>query len=199
MTDKPLPPQLQENAGDYAARAMRASLGSFPLLGPFVSELVTAVIPNQREDRWLQYTAELGKRVKRIEDRFAAHSLSADQIALFEDGGYAAVRSIKPERIARIASIVAEGLNERQRDMEHQRYLLRVFADLSEVELSELLRWSSGATQGDLPPGRLARLASLGLLDPHGLEVGGPKGWEQHYVISQLGKDIVRLLETAQR
>src|SRR5690349_5669722 len=113
MTDE-VHPILQPNPADRAATVLRV-LGSLlpPGISGLFTELITSVIPNQREERLIRYLTAVGRRLRAAEEGLeeVTSRLGSEGLALFEDGAQAAVRATTEERIERIARIVADGMS----------------------------------------------------------------------------------------
>src|SRR5207302_7837667 len=100
---------------------------AMPGMGSFFGMLIGQIIPNQRNERLVEYVTRLSRRLAVVEGQFRqasaadleqspadaaeayakiASPLGPEQLALFEDGAYAAARATSPERNERISSDV---------------------------------------------------------------------------------------------
>jgi hypothetical protein len=106
------PDDLGPNKKDVAVAVLRAVLGSVPVAGAVLSELISNIIPNQRMDRIERYLAGLGHRLEAATSAEHLRTLLVDptNIALVEDGAYQAARALSPERIERITACVVHGV-----------------------------------------------------------------------------------------
>ena len=143
MTDD-VHPILRPTAADRSASVLRV-LGS--LLPPGISgvflELITSVIPHQREERLVRYLTVVGRRLRAAEGKLEEVSsrLGPEGLALFEDGAQAAVRATTEERIDRIARIVAEGMSGSEATAEQQREILQLLNSVTDADLIYLAKW----------------------------------------------------------
>jgi len=142
--DFDLPAPLRENVNDFAASALRGVLGSMPVGGALVAELVGRIIPNLREERFIAYVAKLARKVEDTQQSLEKllNEVGAEKAALFEDGANGAVRATTEGRIEQLAQIVAEGLKGTEREAEDQRSLVRLLNELTEADLRYLMLWT---------------------------------------------------------
>lgn len=87
---------------------MRAMAGSVPVAGPFLAELLTAVIPNQRLDRVEDFLRKLAHEVERLSA--AGKITQASNIPLIEEGLFQAARAFTAVRRTFLAKCVAHGV-----------------------------------------------------------------------------------------
>lgn len=142
MTDQSsrLPEALQSTAVDFGLAGFKA-LSSFVPGGGFVAELISAVVPEQRADRFARYLAKVEAALSALEHRVDAadaRRLQPEQIALFEAGGAAAVRVISDSQLDRIAQVVAQGLTEGDVEAARLRRQIHLFAELTDDDIIEL-------------------------------------------------------------
>ena len=119
-----------------------------PGVDSFFGVLIGRVIPNQRNERLIEYVARLSRRlrlaegaVENLNEAFAAmaSNLSLEQRALFEEGAYAATRSTTQERIESVAKIVGDGLSSADARALDQGRLLQLIDQLSEDDVIVLM------------------------------------------------------------
>lgn len=150
-----LVPSLRESAADKAVAGSQLVSSIIdavvPGAGGFFGLLVGQIIPNQRADRLAEFATRLSRRlhiaegaVEHLNEQFEAlaRSLSAEQIALFEDGAIAAARATSQDRIEGVAKIVAEGLSADDVKAIDQRRLLNLISDLSDEDIVVLTSYS---------------------------------------------------------
>ena len=191
MSEDDLPAPLRADAADHGASFMRALAGATPVVGAFLAEVVTQLIPNQRMERLAKYTRRLAGRLTQVEGRVRKiEELGPTQIALFEEGAYASARATSDERIEQIARIVSDGMTGEQQTAENQRRVLAVLNDLFDTDVlllaalagvpvdltrapTRTLGWFNNASPTEqeehreleaLEEHRLQRLISLGLV-----------------------------------
>jgi hypothetical protein len=161
-----LPEELRPNAVDFAisASAVLDALG--PGAGTFFGILIGTIIPGQRLDRIAGYLVQLSRRCRFLRDLLdlhterlegvearvttfeaaitsLAHLLTSDQVALFEDGAFAASRATTATRIEHIAEIVARGLDE-ESEARRSRQFAGLLAQVSDEEVIVLCAFSRG-------------------------------------------------------
>ena len=129
--------ELDTRSADYLATALRAAVGSVPIVGPLFSELASVVVPNQRTERIAKFAAELDRRLRAVE--------SADDITdrlgnehfadLLEEGIRQAARSLSDDRRQYLAALVVNGLTTQDIEYSESRHLLRMLNELSDVEI----------------------------------------------------------------
>jgi hypothetical protein len=129
-------PQLGNNRNDVFISQLRALLGPLPV-GSLIVEIVTNIIPNQRQDRVEEYLRLLTERVNQIAyPSWNPQSITQPKkIALIEAGAVDAARSISKERMQYIVGCVANGLTDHERSKIHHNRLLGILAQLDDEEI----------------------------------------------------------------
>lgn len=146
MSESPDPlPNLGSDNRDRSVALLRAALGSVPVAGAVLSELVTNLVPNQRMDRLEKYLAELGRRLDEIvePDRLRQLFKDATNVAMVEDGAYQAARALTEERILRIVDCVVNGITSDDADSLLKRRVLLTLGDLDDQHLAILHAYAS--------------------------------------------------------
>jgi hypothetical protein len=155
MSDKKLPASLEPTASDRAVQGLQAITSAVdmavPGVGSFFGALVGQIIPNQRNERLVEYCVRLGRRLQvaegAVEDLRArlealAANLTPEQLALFEDGAAAAVKATSEDRVDTIARIVAAGLTNDDAKAADQRRLLDLLNELSDEDVVVLCSYT---------------------------------------------------------
>ena len=138
---KDIHPMLKPGASDYAEKALRSITSAVDVVAPGVGsvfgELIGAIIPNTRSQRFEEFLTRLARRISMTERKLDAliDGLGPEQIALFEDGARGAVRATTPARIDRFARMVARGLTADEIEAERVRVLVALLEQLSESDL----------------------------------------------------------------
>lgn len=176
-------PDLGADSRDRSVAVLRAVLGSVPVAGAVLSELITNIVPNQRMDRLERYLKELAMRLEAIgpSERLGQRFQDATNVALVEDGAHQAARALTEERILRIVDCVANGISSDDTDHLLKRRLLLTLGDLDDQHLAILhahANWSASAVER-LRPKQVATLGRPSTLK----EVEGLTLWQ-----SALGK-----------
>ncbi len=161
MSANELPPRLRPNAADSLAVGLRSMTSlvdlAAPGMGSFVGELIGVVIPGQREDRAYEYMALVATKVRTLHEslrqltdrleaseargsgleaeiRQLAQQLTAEQVALLEEGGRVSVKATAKERIEQVATLVANGLSNTASVLQ-DRQLLQLLDQLRDDDL----------------------------------------------------------------
>lgn len=128
--------ELRPNKTDFIASIAKSTLGIVPIGGPFLSELIGNVIPNQRLDRLIKYVQELESRVSKIGTDVLQKVMSNDEfIDLIEESFVQASRALSDERRSYIASIVTTGLTNESIQHSESKYLMKILEELNDIEV----------------------------------------------------------------
>lgn len=131
---------LRAGPVDYGLSAMKALLSLGPG-GGFVAELISAVLPEQRADRMARYVTALAERLNQVEALASGKGiagLGGEQVSLFHAGGEAAVKAPQPERVERIAKVVAEGILGSDLAAAQARRMVDLLSELSDDDVVQL-------------------------------------------------------------
>jgi hypothetical protein len=132
---------LDTNRTDLLTSFSKSALSLVPIAGPFLSEIVGTVIPNQRIDRLIEYIRELDKRISKIQtERLEELNRNEEFVDLAEEGFIQASRATTSERRQYIASIIENGINDETINFLQSKYLLKLLSELNDVEIIWL--WS---------------------------------------------------------
>ncbi|WP_010448476.1 hypothetical protein [Vibrio rotiferianus] len=127
---------LETNATDALVASTKSVFGAVPIAGPFLSELVGCIIPNQRVDRLTNYVKQLEVRLSSIESSKLKNATSSPEgIDLIEEGFVQAARTMTDERRKYIANIIANGIDSEVIEYSESKYLLKLFQELNEEEV----------------------------------------------------------------
>ena len=128
---------LDTRSADYVATALRAVMGSVPIVGPLFGELAGVVVPNQRMERIAKFAEKLDRRLRVLE---AADDIT-DRLGnehfadLLEEGIRQAARSLSDDRRQYLAALVVNSLTTQDIEYSESRHLLRMLNELSDVEI----------------------------------------------------------------
>jgi len=127
---------LEQNLTDLTVAVGKSVVGIVPIIGPFLTELVGTLIPNQRIDRLTEYVKILDEKLNRL-PIVQINNLLTDHnfIDLLEEGFVQATRAITKERREYIASIISNGISDETIDLIESKYLLRLLQELNEIEI----------------------------------------------------------------
>lgn len=141
---------LKRNKKDFATSITKSVVGSIPFAGTLLSELIGNLIPNQRIDRLSKYIKELDDKLSKIPvDKLENLSHNEKFIDLIEEGFVQASRAITDDRRKYIASIIANGINDKTIELEESKYLLKIFQELNDIEIIWLRFYAVPTIGGD--------------------------------------------------
>lgn len=127
---------LDNNKTDLFVSISKSVLGITPAAGPFLSELVGNIVPNQRIDRLSKYVKILNKRIDSIESE-KLECIKNDEhfIDLIEEGFYQASRALSNERRVYIVSIIINGINDEKIEFQESKLLMKILEELNDLEI----------------------------------------------------------------
>jgi hypothetical protein len=129
---------------DRAVAVARGLAGMVPVAESLIAELITEVVPGQRQERIEHWLHHLAERLSLIEEATLRERLREPEgVALFEDGAYQAARAITDERRRQIAELVVTGITNDRRDQLQSRRLLRLLGELDDAEVIVLAGYLS--------------------------------------------------------
>lgn len=126
----------------------KGSLGAIPFVGPLAAEIVGSIIPNRRLERIENLLQVLASKIEEPDREGIAERLKSEEsVDLMEDAFIAASRALSVERIDYIASLLKNGLTDKQ--LEHLDYkrLMSLLSELNDIEI--LILKSKSMHQGD--------------------------------------------------
>lgn len=213
VTKVPPMPRLGNNIADRAAALGRSIVGAAPIAGPFLAELLTSVIPNQRLDRVEAFLDVLAQELERL--GASAKIAQNSSIPLVEEGISQAARAFTEKRREFLAKCVAHGVNAEEQAKLVELRILQILGELGDddlllldahsgkdwwVRVSELQKLEVWTTEDDalirrgLERASKRKLELLGLLTLGGVEervdhsTGKAKGLNN---ISVLGEQLL--------
>ena len=140
---------LDNKAIDVIASGISAAVGMVPLAGGFLSEIVKGVIPNQRQDRIVEFIKEINIKLQGME-------YSLDKLEnIFENYKYGAftykclrnvVNEVYSEKIEYYRNICISGLTGEEKELNRKERILNIFSDMDYFEILYLkfyyyLKW----------------------------------------------------------
>lgn len=142
---------LDINSTDLLTSFSKSALSIVPIAGPFLSEIVGTIIPNQRIDRLIEYIKELDKRISKIQIEQAEEFIKNEEfIDLIEESFIQASRAITSERRQYIASIIENGIKDEAINFLQSKYLLKLLSELNDVEIIWLLSYAYPVKESDI-------------------------------------------------
>ncbi|WDE97665.1 hypothetical protein PQO03_17715 [Lentisphaera profundi] len=139
---------IEANKQDLKASVLKSTVGIVPFAGPFLSEVVGAVIPNQRIDRIGKFVKELDERLSRFEQSYLNELIKDEEcVDLIEECFISASRGISQDRRKYIATLLENGLSEERIEFLETKYLLKLLNELNDMEVL-WLRYFYDTTRG---------------------------------------------------
>ena len=140
---------LDNKAIDVIVSGASAAVGMVPLVGGFLSEIVQEVIPNQRQDRIVEFIKEINSKLQEME--YALNKLENN----FKNYKYGAftykclrnvVNEVYSEKIEYYRNICVSGLTGEEKELNRKERILNIFSDMDYFEILYLkvyyyLKW----------------------------------------------------------
>ncbi|WP_114200942.1 hypothetical protein, partial [Acinetobacter baumannii] len=121
---------------DHRVATYKAIAGLIPGFGSILSEVVGAIIPDQRMDRLVKYIKILDTKVQKINsDLLEIAKQNELAIDLIEEGFVQASRSLSNERREYIANVVANGISDEEKNYADSKYILKLLGELNDQEV----------------------------------------------------------------
>lgn len=137
-------PALGPNRNDRSAAVLKSLAGAVPWAGAALTEVINEIIPNQRIERIEKYLMYLAEELdKRKSETLAEELKKPENVDLFEEGAYQAVRALSDERKLYIARCVAQGIADiEQLEKKREKRVLRLLGELDDEEILLLKAFS---------------------------------------------------------
>lgn len=129
--------RLDPNVSDRTAALVRGVFGAVPVLGPAVSEIIGALIPQQRQDRIVEVVRRLDARLSDVERERIRTSIRGNESDrdLLEEALLQAARAVSDDRKERIAELLRSTLTEADLTHIEARKLWTLLEAINDVEL----------------------------------------------------------------
>lgn len=136
---------------DHRVGAYKAIVGLVPGFGSILSEIVGAIIPDQRMDRLVQYIKILDEKVQQIDSELLEIVRANEAVIdLMEEGFVQASRSLTNERREYIANLVCNGISDEVKNFSDSKYVLKLLGELNDQEVIWLRSFLDPTIGGDL-------------------------------------------------
>lgn len=134
----------KNNVSDWGAMIARGTFGAIPIVGPLFSEVITQLIPNQRQERIAKLLYILSKDFEKLNHQELILKLQDPyHIDIFEDACFQAARAVSDERLEYIASALKNGLTDNELEHTYKKKLLWLLGQLNDNEVLILYSYSS--------------------------------------------------------
>jgi hypothetical protein len=121
---------------DADTALLKGAIGSIPVVGSILGELVGLILPDQRIDRLEDFVRRLAERLDSLDPEALREQFrDPESVDLFEEGAVQSVRAVSDERRAYIASVVSEGLSGDAKDRIQAKRLLRLLAQIDDDQI----------------------------------------------------------------
>jgi len=134
--------KIRIDKGEALIAILKATLGSVPLVGPFLAEAAGVTIPNLRIERLEKLAAFLAEQSygQIIDSAHMQERLKDPKfLDLLEDGVAQAVRALSEDRLRRIAMFLFKGMSADEFDYITQKRMLALFGELNDAEVMILV------------------------------------------------------------
>jgi hypothetical protein len=154
-----------------------------PIAGSLIAELITEVVPGQRQERIEDWLRQLADRLALVEQATLRPRLcEPENVALFEEGAYQAARAISEERRRHIAELVAGGIADDRRDYVESHRLLRLLGELDDGEIIILASYLQKNREGGY------RKRHANVLEDVAVDLGSGRGQLDADTVRQAGR-----------
>lgn len=137
--------ELNTNAPDIIVSGVSAAVGIIPVAGGFLSEIVQNVIPNQREDRIINFISELSDKLEEM--KFSLKELKQK----FENQKYGTftynclrnvVNDVYDEKIKYYKNLCINAITNDEKNLIHCERILKILSELDYFEILYLQFYS---------------------------------------------------------
>ena len=134
---------MKNKMGDMAIILSKTALGSIPIVGPLVAEIIGDLIPDLRFKRVFSLLEVLESKIDPKEKaKVEARMLEEKSVDLMEDGFLQAARALSEERIEYIASLLKSSLTDEDLEQRAYKRLLFLLGEINDVEVIILKSYS---------------------------------------------------------
>lgn len=131
---------MSVNNSDDMVFLGKSLLGAVPFVGPFLSEVVSATIPNQRIDRLESFAKILEERLSDHEKVLMQSRFNSSEATdLLEDSFIQASRALSEERKHYIAALLSNSLISDEIKYVEGKRLLQILSGLTDIEILMLV------------------------------------------------------------
>lgn len=128
---------------EYPIAIFKGAVASIPFVGSFAVEILNVTIPNQRLERVEKLLRILGQKVSDLENNQLEQKFSSSDFTdVFEDAVYQSIRATSDKRLEYLASIINYGLRQEEIKYLQIKRLLKIFAEINDVEVIILESYS---------------------------------------------------------
>jgi hypothetical protein len=131
-----VPNELNQNKTDYLVSTLKGAFGSVPVVGSFLTELIGATVPKQRVDRIADFATKLESKIQSLtESEIRSKLVDENFTDLLEETVVHVARAVTGERREYLANLLSSGLSEERITFIESKRLLKVLAELNDLEI----------------------------------------------------------------
>ena len=132
-----------KDSQEFALAFTKGLVSTIPVIGGLTAEILTFVIPNQRQERIEKLLNILASRVFNIsEQELEKKFQSTDFIDIFEDVLLQSIRATSQERLEYLASVLEKGLKSEDFNHFQTKRLLEILSNINDIEVILLQYYS---------------------------------------------------------
>ena len=134
--------KLNNDKNDYISSILSGTLGALPFAGPFLSEIINYVIPNQRTDRIVDFVKDLAIELEK--QRVDIESLKTKFDDNYRYGAYVTncfrylTMEVYEEKISYYKNLCVSGIVGDEKNLIHNERILKILSDLDFYEIQYL-------------------------------------------------------------
>ena len=134
---------LSTQSVDHVISTIKSVLGTVPIVGPFLTEVVGTLVPNQRLDRIAEFAQMLHDRIETLEQEILKDLAKDEEFTdLLEESLQQVARTTSEDRRKYIANLVASGINDKKMQYVQDKHLLRILGEINDIEVIWLIAYA---------------------------------------------------------
>lgn len=121
---------------DIKAIILRSAAGAIPFAGQFLCEIITEVIPGQKNKRMSEFIGILSNKISNLENGAIEQQCKNEELTdLIEEALRQASRATSTERKEYIACLLSSALSKKDIEYNESKHLMRILGELNDVEI----------------------------------------------------------------
>lgn len=127
---------FRDRKSDIAAMILRSAAGAVPFAGQFLCEIITEIIPDQKNKRMSEFVEILSNKISHLEKEAIEQQCKNEELTdLIEEALRQASRATSKERKEYIASLLSNALSKIDIEYNETKHLMRILGELNDVEI----------------------------------------------------------------
>lgn len=129
-------PEIKQRAIDYVVSTSKAGLNLIPIIGSFLAEITSSIIPNQRIDRVVKYLQILRRKLENI-DEVQKKLLETDKDLnlLFEKSIIFSAQTTSQNKYEYYSEFIINSLINKDVDVIKKERMIDILSNLNEIEI----------------------------------------------------------------